>query len=54
MQPSKINKELERILTKRIKKLVKKAMYYPGKVFIHKDTAKVLAPYLETDISPER
>lgn len=47
MTPNKINSELERILTKRIKKLVLKAKYYPSKVYIHKDTAAVLKPYLE-------
>lgn len=49
MQPNKINSELARILSQRIKKLVKKARYYPSKIYIHRDTAKVVAPYLESE-----
>lgn len=46
-QPNKINPELARILTKRIKKLVLKAKYEPSKVYIHRDTARILAPFME-------
>jgi len=45
-----LDAELARKINKRIKKLVRKAKYYPSRVFIHRDAHEIVRPYLAPNV----